>query len=58
MAGKFVVYEDRAGEFRFRLRSSNGEQVAQGEGYASRANAHEGCRAVQRAADGATIEDE
>lgn len=58
MAGKFVVYEDKAGKFRFRLKASNGEIVAQGEAYSTRAGAKEGCMAVQRAADGADIEDE
>ena len=57
MAGKFEVYEDKAGEFRFRLKAGNGEIVAVGEGYESRSGAHEGCEAVQRAADGATIVD-
>lgn len=58
MAGKFVVYEDKAGEFRFRLKAGNGEIVASGESYPTRAGAHAGCEAVQRAADGASIEDE
>lgn len=30
MAGKFEVYEDRAGKFRFRLKASNGQVVATG----------------------------
>lgn len=57
MAGKFEVYEDKSGKFRFRLKAGNGEIVAQGEAYESRANAHEGCEAVKRAADGAAIVD-
>jgi hypothetical protein len=28
VAGKFEVYEDRAGKYRFRLKASNGEVVA------------------------------
>jgi uncharacterized protein YegP (UPF0339 family) len=36
MAGKFEVYEDAGGKFRFRLKASNGEVVASGQGYASR----------------------
>ncbi len=31
MAGKFEVYQDRAGKYRFRLKARNGEVVAQGE---------------------------
>jgi uncharacterized protein YegP (UPF0339 family) len=57
VAGKFEVYEDKAGKFRFRLKAANGEIVAQGEAYESKAGAHEGCEAVKRAADGATIVD-
>lgn len=55
MAGKFEVYEDAAGKFRFRLKAGNGEVVATGQAYASLAGAKEGCAAVQRAADGANV---
>ena len=57
MAGKFEVYEDKSGQFRFRLKSGNGEIVATGEGYPTRAGAKKGTEAVQRAADGATVVD-
>jgi uncharacterized protein YegP (UPF0339 family) len=57
MAGKFEVYKDKAGEFRFRLKASNGEVVAVGEGYSTKAGAVAGTEAVQRAAAGASIED-
>jgi uncharacterized protein len=57
MAGKFEVYEDRAGKFRFRLKANNGQVVATGEAYETKAAAKKGCEAVQRAADGATIEE-
>ncbi|MEZ5097519.1 MAG: DUF1508 domain-containing protein [Nocardioides sp.] len=56
MAGKFEVYEDKAGKFRFRLKSRNGEIVAQGEAYPTRAAAKKGCEAVMRAANDAKIE--
>lgn len=57
MAGKFEVYQDKAGEYRFRLKAGNGEIVASGESYPTKAEAREGCEAVKRAADGATIEE-
>ena len=57
MAGKFEVYEDKAGQYRFRLKAGNGEIVAQGESYPTKDGARKGCEAVQRAADGATIEE-
>jgi uncharacterized protein YegP (UPF0339 family) len=57
MAGKFEIYKDRKGEFRFRLKARNGEIVATGESYPTKAGAKKGIEAVQRAADGAEIED-
>lgn len=43
---KFVIYEDHAGEFRWRLKASNGRIIADGgEGYHSRSNCR---RAVLR----------
>ncbi|NYI46284.1 hypothetical protein BJ993_003364 [Nocardioides aromaticivorans] len=57
MAGKFEVYEDKAGKFRFRLKASNGQVVAVGEDYETKAAAIAGTEAVQRAADGATVVD-
>lgn len=55
MAGKFEVYPDKAGKYRFRLKASNGEIVAAGEAYETKASARAGCEAVQRAAEGASI---
>lgn len=57
MAGKFEVYEDKAGQFRWRLKAGNGEIVASGEAYPTRAGAHKGVAAVKRAADGAQVVD-
>jgi uncharacterized protein YegP (UPF0339 family) len=53
----FEVYEDRAGEWRWRLRHRNGRIVADsGEGYASRHGARAAVDRVKERADGATIE--
>lgn len=57
MAGKFEVYQDRSGKFRFRLKASNGQIVASGQSYDSKAAAKKGCESVQKAADGAKIEE-
>lgn len=57
MAGKFEIYEDRAGKFRFRLKAGNGEVVAVGEAYDSKSAAIKGTQAVQRAAADATVAD-
>ena len=55
MAGKFEVYKDKSGKYRWRLKAGNGEIVATGEAYESLAGAKKGTEAVQRAADGATV---
>jgi len=33
MAGKFELYMDKSGKFRFRLKASNGQVIATGEAY-------------------------
>lgn len=57
MAGKFEIYADKAGKFRFRLKASNGQVVATGEAYETKANVIKGVEAVQRAAEGAQVSD-
>jgi uncharacterized protein YegP (UPF0339 family) len=50
---------DRAGKYRFRVKASNGQVVATGEAYQTKAaaKAKKGCESVQRAADGAPVEE-
>lgn len=55
MAGKFEIYEDKSGKFRFRLKAGNGEVVATGQPYATLKGAKDGAAAVQRAAAGAGV---
>ena len=57
MAGQFEIYKDVGGQYRFRLKSRNGEIVATGESYPTKAAARKGAQAVQRAADGAKVVD-
>lgn len=57
MAAKFEIYQDAKGEHRFRLKASNGEIVAIGEGYSTRAGAIRGTEAVKRAAAEAAVPD-
>jgi len=55
---KFEVYKDKAGEYRWRLKSGNGLQIASsGEGYTDKAGCMNGIKAVQRDAPGASIEE-
>ncbi|MFD1565666.1 amphi-Trp domain-containing protein [Haloarchaeobius amylolyticus] len=54
---RFEVYEDAAGEWRWRLVHWNGNIIADsGEGYASRFNAERAARGVMRTAPTATIQ--
>ena len=55
MPGKFEIFKSKSGEYRWRLKASNGEPVATGEGYSSKAAAIKGTESVQRAADGASV---
>ncbi|WP_323780247.1 YegP family protein [Thalassovita sp.] len=48
MAGKFELYTDKAGEFRFRLKAGNGEIILASEGYKQRASAENGIASVKK----------
>ena len=53
---RFEVYEDKAGQWRWRLVHWNGNIIADsGEGYASRSNAERAARSVMRSAPTASI---
>ncbi|GHE67004.1 hypothetical protein GCM10019059_28420 [Camelimonas fluminis] len=47
MAAKFEVYVDKAGEYRFRLKAANGQNILASEGYRQRASAINGIQSVQ-----------
>ena len=54
MAGKFELYKDKAGEFRFRLKAGNGENILASEGYKEKSSAENGIASVKKnAADDA-----
>ncbi|ELY71398.1 amphi-Trp domain-containing protein [Natrinema versiforme] len=54
---RFEVYEDKGGQWRWRLVHWNGNIVADsGEGYASRSNAERAARSVMRSAPAASID--
>jgi len=48
MAGKFELYLDKAGEYRFRLKASNGQTILASEGYKRRQGAENGIQSVQK----------
>ncbi|MBR5090851.1 MAG: YegP family protein [Ruminiclostridium sp.] len=45
---KFEIYKDNAGEFRFRLKASNGQIIAVSESYTSKANCKNGIESVKK----------
>lgn len=57
MAGKFQVYVDKAGKYRIRLLAANGQIIASGQGYASKATALAGIESIKTNAPAATVED-
>ncbi|MFT4262061.1 MAG: DUF1508 domain-containing protein [Nocardioides sp.] len=54
--GTFEIYEERAGTFRFRLKSRNGQVIATGEARGTLSAAKKDIEAVRRAAGAAVVE--
>lgn len=48
MAGKFECYKDKAGEFRFRLKASNGETILSSQGYSGKDGCDNGIESVRK----------
>ena len=55
---KFEMYEDKAGEFRFRLKARNGEIIATSEGYKTKASCENGIDSVKKNAPEAEVVEE
>jgi len=54
---KFEVYADKSGEFRFRLKATNGQVIAVSEGYKALASCLNGIESVKKnAADAEIVE--
>ncbi|HIC45651.1 YegP family protein [Methylophaga sp.] len=47
MAGKFELYKDNAGEYRFRLLAGNGQNILASEGYTSKSSCENGIDSVK-----------
>jgi uncharacterized protein YegP (UPF0339 family) len=59
MAGKFELYKDKSGEFRFRLKAGNGEVIAtSSESYTTKAAAQNGIDSIKRNAAEASVDDQ
>lgn len=58
MPATFELYEDNAGQYRWRLRHENGNVIADGgQGYASKQKAKQGLNSVKSNAPGAAVEE-
>lgn len=55
MAGKFELYTDAGGKYRFRLKAGNGEIIAVSEAYNSKASAENGIASVRTNAPTAEV---
>ena len=55
---KFEMYVDKAGEFRFRLKATNGQVIAVSEGYVAKKSCENGIESVKKNAVDATIVEE
>jgi len=55
MAGKFELYTDSSGGYRFRLKAGNGEVIASSESYTTKAAAKNGIDSVKSNAPGAEV---
>lgn len=58
MAARFELYQDKQDKYRFRLKAGNGEIIAVGEAYESKAGALNGIDSVRRNAAGAELVDQ
>ena len=48
MAGKFELYKDKRGGFRFRLKASNGQIILTSQGYKAKPSARIGTESVRK----------
>lgn len=47
MSGTFEIYKDKADEFRFRLKASNGQKILASEGYTDKSSCKNGIESVK-----------
>ncbi len=56
-SGEFEIYTDDDGKFRFQLKATNGEVIAESQAYTTKAAAEKGIESVRRNAYSARLED-
>ena len=55
MAGKFELWVDKGGDYRFNLLAGNGQVIASSQGYSSKAGALNGIESIKTNAPGAEV---
>ena len=55
MAGKFEVYKSKSGEYRFRLKASNGQIITTGQGYKTKRSCLNGIESIKKNAREAKV---
>jgi len=58
MAGKFELYQDKSGQYRFRLKAGNGQTIATGEGYTTKKACLNGIESIRKNAPDAKLDDQ
>ena len=58
MAGKFELYQDAGGQFRFRLKAGNGQVIASSQAYSTKKACLSGIESVRRNAPDAALDDQ
>ncbi len=58
MAGKFEVYQDHQGTFRFRLKAGNGQVIASGQAYSTKKACLNGIASIRKNAPIAPLDDQ
>jgi uncharacterized protein YegP (UPF0339 family) len=58
LAYKFEIYKDKAGEYRFRFKSPNGETMCASEGYTAKASALHAIESIKKNSPGAATDDQ
>ncbi len=55
---KFELYQDKKGEYRFRLKAANGQIIVTGEGYKAKSGCNNGIESVKKNAPDADVTEE
>ena len=55
--GSFEVYQDKAGEYRFKLKAANGQVIAVSEGYKSKDSCLKGVESIKRSSKEAPVKE-